>query len=191
MDKTIGILALQGGFSKHEEALSKLGVKTLLIRKPEQLKECDGLVIPGGESTTITKLMQEYNFYDYIREFAIDHSILGTCAGTIMLAKNVDDSKVEPLQLIDIDVSRNAYGRQIDSFITELKTPFLRGSDTFRAFFIRAPQIERMGNSTEVLIEFEGQPVMVREKNVIVITFHPELTDNIAIHKYFLDNLNN
>jgi 5'-phosphate synthase pdxT subunit len=187
MRRKIGILALQGDFAKHEERFHSLDVDTIQVRKPEDLQECDGLVIPGGESTTLTKLMKIYGLYEPIREFAKSRPVMGTCAGMILLAACVDDDRVEPLRLIDISVNRNAYGRQIDSFITNVKAPFLANGKPFRAIFIRAPQIQEVGPGVEILIELQGKPVMVRHNNILALAFHPELTDDLRIHQYFLN----
>ena len=189
MPHTIGILALQGDFARHEERFRSLAVDTIQVKKPEELQECDGLVIPGGESTTLTKLMELYGFYEPIREFAKNHPIMGTCAGLIMVATHVDDERVKPLRLIDISVSRNAYGRQIDSFTTPVDAPFLGNGKPFRAIFIRAPQIREVGPGVETLMEFQGMPVMVQSKNIFALAFHPELTNDPRIHQYFLDHI--
>jgi 5'-phosphate synthase pdxT subunit len=191
MSKTIGILALQGDFAKHAEHIQKLGAIPRLVKKPVDLENCAGLIIPGGESTTMTKLMALYGLFELIRSFAQKHPILGTCAGLIMVARQVDDERVKPLDLIDIAVSRNAYGRQIDSFSTELFIPFLNGSGPFHAVFIRAPQILQTGPEVKTLVEFGGRPVMVRNKQVIALAFHPELTNDSRIHEYFLKECGN
>ncbi len=186
--RKIGILALQGDFAKHEAMLKSLHVDTLLVKKAKELDACDGLVIPGGESTTLTKLMRLYGMYEPIREFSLTRPIMGTCAGMIMLASQVDDERITPLQLIDISVKRNAYGRQIDSFISEVKLPFLANDSPFRAIFIRAPQITAVGSDVEILLELDKKPVMVRNRNILALAFHPELTDDSRIHRYFLEN---
>ena len=186
--RKIGILALQGDFAKHEAMLKSLHVDTLLVKKAKELDACDGLVIPGGESTTLTKLMRLYGMYEPIREFSLTRPIMGTCAGMIMLASQVDDERITPLQLIDISVKRNAYGRQIDSFISEVKLPFLTNDSPFRAIFIRAPQITAVGSDVEILLELDKKPVMVRNRNILALAFHPELTDDSRIHRYFLEN---
>jgi 5'-phosphate synthase pdxT subunit len=186
MLRMIGILALQGDFAKHAEHIQKLGAIPRLVKKPVDLENCTGLIIPGGESTTLTKLMALYGLFEPIRSFAQKHPVLGTCAGLIMVARQVDDERVKPLNLIDIAVSRNAYGRQIDSFSTELSIPFLNGSGPFHAVFIRAPQILQTGPEVKTLVEFGGRPVMVRNKQVIALAFHPELTNDSRIHEYFL-----
>lgn len=191
MLRMIGILALQGDFAKHAEHIQKLGAIPRLVKKPVDLENCTGLIIPGGESTTLTKLMALYGLFEPIRSFAQKHPVLGTCAGLIMVARQVDDERVKPLNLIDIAVSRNAYGRQIDSFSTELSIPFLNGSGPFHAVFIRAPQILQTGPEVKTLVEFGGRPVMVRNKQVIALAFHPELTNDSRIHEYFLKECGN
>jgi 5'-phosphate synthase pdxT subunit len=188
MTRKIGVLALQGDFAKPEAMLQLLKNETVLVKKPGELRGCEGLIIPGGESTTLTKLIQKCNLYELIREFAEKHPVMGTCAGSIMLASTVDDHRIEPLRLIDISVARNAYGRQIDSFITQVDVPFLQGSKRFKAVFIRAPQIKHVGSRVEVLMELHGSPIMVQEGNVLAMTFHPELTSDPLIHKYFVEH---
>lgn len=187
MATRIGILALQGDFAKHAAMLHSIGVETEEIRTSTQLNDCDGLIFPGGESTTLTKLMTRYGFYGPLQEFARRRPVMGTCAGAILAAGEVDDPRVRPLGLIDISVQRNAYGRQVDSFITEVAAPCLGGSPLFRAVFIRAPRIVRCGPGTETLITFHDEPIMVRKGNVLVLTFHPELTSDPRIHRYFLE----
>ena len=192
MARKIGVLALQGNFEKHQVALHDSGVETILVKKPEHLKVCDGLVIPGGESTTITKLMSALDLYDSIIDFASHYPVMGTCAGIILLASYVDDIRVKPLKLIDATVTRNAYGRQIDSFIMNLDTNFLNSSDNpqtntrFKSIFIRAPKIIKTGNNVKILIKFKNEPVMIQGNNILGLTFHPELTEDYRIHKYFL-----
>ena len=187
MLQTVGVLALQGDFAKHEERLQALEVDTIQVKSPDDLQRCDGLIIPGGESTTLTKLLDLYGLYEPIREFATHCPVMGTCAGMIMVATHVDDTRVKPLQLLDISVNRNAYGRQIDSFITDVEAPFLGDRKGFRAIFIRAPQIQALGPTVEVLIESQGTPVMVRQNRILALAFHPELTDDLRIHRYFVE----
>jgi 5'-phosphate synthase pdxT subunit len=183
---TIGVLALQGAFAKHAEQLNVLDVEAIEVRRPAQLDRCDGLIIPGGESTTLTKLMRLYDFHEPIRIFAKSHPIMGTCAGLIMVASRIDDERVEPLGLIDMSVARNAYGRQIDSFITDVEAHFLENEKPFRTIFIRAPQIREVGPKVEILLEYDGVPIMVRQGHIFALAFHPELTDDPRIHQYFL-----
>ncbi len=187
MERTLGILSLQGNFAKHQSMARSLGVAARLIKKPEELAACDGLILPGGESTTLTKLMRLYGFYEPLREFVKHFPIMGTCAGMILLASQVDDERVEPLGVIDITVSRNAYGRQIDSFITPVNAACFGNGTPFRSIFIRAPRIRTVGADVNVLMEHKGEPVMVRNNNVLALAFHPELTDDARIHRYFLE----
>jgi pyridoxal 5'-phosphate synthase pdxT subunit len=182
----IGVLALQGAFREHIDALRKLGVETVEVRLPEQLEGLDGLIIPGGESTAIGKLAVKYGLQDAIRRYVkAGHAVYGTCAGMIMLSKDV--GRDQPLlSLMDIKVERNAFGRQLDSFETDLEIPAL-GDEPFPGVFIRAPRIESVGDDVEVLAKLEnGTPVAAREGNMIVTAFHPELTDDLRWHRYFL-----
>ena len=187
MKKRIGVLALQGDFERHEEMLRSLGAATVQVRKADDLEGCDALVIPGGESTTLTKLMGHFSLHVPIREFAADHPVMGTCAGMIMIASEVDDERVDPLGLIEMAVDRNAYGRQIDSFVTPLDISRLGEVRPFRAIFIRAPRIRRIDGGVETLVEHEGRPVMVRNGKVLAVAFHPELAGDPRIHQYFLE----
>ena len=186
MQSTIGVLALQGAFAKHIEHVHALGGEAVEVRLPAQLDRCDGLILPGGESTTLTKLMRLYDFYEPIRIFAKSRPVMGTCAGLIMVATRVDDLRVEPLGLLNITANRNAYGRQIDSFVTDVDAPFLGDKTPFRAVFIRAPQISSVGPDVDILLEHNGMPIMVRQGHIVALTFHPELTDDPRIHRYFL-----
>jgi len=168
--------------------LQSLDVETVLVKRPEDLLSCVGLIIPGGESTTQTKLIDTCNLYEPIRQFADKYPIMGTCAGAIMVSSTVDDPRVKPLKLIDISICRNAYGRQIDSFTTHVDMEFLHNSKKFRTVFIRAPKIRNVGSHVEILMELQGSPIMVQEDNVLALTFHPELTDDPRIHQYFLEH---
>ena len=185
--KKIGVLALQGGFEEHIASLQQLGVEACPVRLPEQLEGLNGLIIPGGESTTIMKLMKEYNLIDEVKRLiSDDYPILGTCAGMVLLAKEIQEIGLSPLGAIDIEVRRNAFGRQVDSFEADLEVAVL-GPSPFHAIFIRAPWIENMGNGVEVLARLsDGTPVAAREKNVITTAFHPELTADIRFHEYFM-----
>jgi pyridoxal 5'-phosphate synthase pdxT subunit len=174
----IGVLAVQGNFREHAAMLRRLGAEAVEVRKPEQLAGLDGLVIPGGESTTFMRLMRLYGLEDAIRQF--ERPILGTCAGLIVLDR-------EHLGLLDITVARNAYGRQVSSFEADL---CLRGEDKLlRGVFIRAPRVERAGDGVEVLAELDGEPVLLRQGRLLVATFHPELTDDTRVHELFLDTV--
>ncbi len=187
MARNIGVLALQGDFDRHKTALKKAGANVVEIRMPEQLRGCDGLIIPGGESTTLTKLMSLYHFYEPIINFAKKYPIMGTCAGLIMLSSEVNDEKVKPLKLINIKTSRNAYGRQIDSFIAPIEFNGI-GSKSFDAYFIRAPKIEKIGNGVNILSKYKDSPIAVSNENILVMSFHPELGKDFRIHKIFIEN---
>ncbi|MDF1654283.1 MAG: pyridoxal 5'-phosphate synthase glutaminase subunit PdxT [Coxiellaceae bacterium] len=183
------MLALQGGFAAHQAHLERLGVKHCQVRKPEQLAELDGLIIPGGESSTLLKLMAPFDWLQAIRDFAAQgKTILGTCAGMILLAKKVLPSQMS-LGLIDIEVERNAYGRQLNSFIENLSVvDAALDVDQVEAVFIRAPKIKSLSEKVQVLIRHQQQPVMVRQGNILVASFHPELSQDVAIHRYFVSN---
>lgn len=172
----IGVLALQGDFREHAWVLSRLGVKPVQVKYPYQLEEIQGIIIPGGESTTFSTLIKFADLLDPLKE-SIGKGLpaFGTCAGLILLAKEVIGKKEDQVTLgvLDVTVKRNAYGRQVDSFETDIA---IKGADKpYRAIFIRAPKIERVGPEVEVLAEVEGSPVLVRERNVLGATFHPEL----------------
>jgi len=185
--KRIGVLALQGAFVEHIALLRRLDVEAFPIRLPRELDGLDGLVIPGGESTTIGRLMSEYNLMAPLRRLAKEgFPIMGTCAGMILLAKQVSDINVELLAVMDIDVRRNAFGRQVDSFETDLEIPVI-GELPFHAVFIRAPFIARAGDGVEVMSRLpDGTGVAARQGNVLALAFHPELTDDLRLHDYFL-----
>jgi len=177
MRPRVGVLAVQGNFREHVAMLKRLGVDAIEVRKPEQLEDLDGLVVPGGESTTFMRLMRLYGLDEAIRTF--DRPILGTCAGMIVLDR-------EHLGLVDVEVDRNAYGRQVASFEADLS---LSGdSSPFRGVFIRAPRV-RVTGDVEVLAEHEGEPVLVRDGRIIVASFHPELTEDTRVHELFLNGV--
>lgn len=185
----IGVLALQGAFAEHIAVLRKLGVEAVEVRLPEQLDGLDGLIIPGGESTSITLLMKNYRIADVIGRLAkTGFPIFGTCAGMIVLARELSDAGgVEPVGAMDIKVARNAFGRQVDSFEAALAIPAI-GKQPFIAVFIRAPLIESAGKAVEVLAKLDDSTVVAaRQGKLLVTSFHPELTDDARIHKYFLD----
>lgn len=185
----IGILALQGDFYKHRELLTKLKVKTELIRNKDELRGIDGLILPGGESTTIGKLMARFNLLDHVKD-AINQGlpVYGTCAGAILLAEKIEFYNQAKLGVLDITISRNAYGRQVDSFETDIVLK-MNNNSPFRCVFIRAPIITQAGNNVEILGTYNNNPVLVRQKNILASTFHPELTDNTAVHEYFLNSI--
>lgn len=179
----IGVLALQGDFAAHRLRLEQLGAEVVEVRKPEQLDEIDGLVIPGGESSTFLKLLGEPGF-QRLKDFVHSKPVFGTCAGSILLAKDVENPSQVGLGAIDITVRRNAYGRQIDSSIVESLTRL--GPEPLEQVYIRAPRIERAGPAVEVLAERDGHPVLVRQGRVMASTFHPELSDDPRVHAEFL-----
>ena len=183
--KQIGVLGLQGAYAKHLAILQQLDVQAVDVRKPGDLEECHGLIIPGGESTTMTKLINEIDMHDALLKFSVDRPVFGTCAGMILMAAKVDDGRVETLNLLDIEVERNAYGRQIDSFIDELDVTTNGQAFSMRGVFIRAPRIKNMGDGVEVLASVNGEPVLVQEGHHMAAAFHPELTGETRIHNYF------
>ncbi len=189
----IGVLALQGDFAEHRRMLQKLGVETSEVRLPSQLEDLDGLIIPGGESTTMGKLATTYGLIEPLREFGKQHAVWGTCAGAIFIAKEVHrDQPI--LGLMDISIERNAFGRQVDSFETELEVNSLEQPERgFRAFFIRAPRIEKVGKGVEVIAKLskdnnnsDGQIVAARQGRLLATAFHPELTSDDRFHRLFL-----
>jgi 5'-phosphate synthase pdxT subunit len=184
----IGVLASQGAFIEHIAALRQLKVEALPVRLAPQLDGLDGLIIPGGESTAITKLMLSSKLTEEIKSLAHNGMpIFGTCAGMILLSTQNSDQDVEPLGLMDIIVKRNAFGRQVDSFEIELSVPVL-GKKPFPAVFIRAPLIERANSNVEILAQLpDGTIVAARQGRLLVAAFHPELTDDLRFHQYFLD----
>jgi len=184
----IGVLASQGAFAEHIAILRQLEVEALPVRLLQGLRGLDGLIIPGGESTSISKLMLAYNLVNEIRNLAKNGlPIFGTCAGMILLANKISDSDAEPIGVMDITVRRNAFGRQTDSFETELKIPVL-GEKPFPGIFIRAPLIEQVGSEVEILARLaDGTDVAARQGKLLACAFHPELTNDLRFHQYFLD----
>ncbi len=184
----VGVLASQGAFIEHINALEKLDIVALPVRLPGELKGVDGLILPGGESTTISKLMNAYDLMQKVTALAKGGMpLFGTCAGMIMMAKKISGNSAASLGLMDITVRRNAFGRQVDSFETELMIPAL-GKTSFHAVFIRAPIIENCEKDVEVLAKLaNGAIVAARQKNMLVTAFHPELTNDLRFHQYFVD----
>ena len=183
----VGILAIQGDFHEHILALDRLGVESLEIRLPQQLDEIDGLIIPGGESTTIVQLIDIFGFREVLVERVENGMpVWGTCAGMIVIADKLKDHRPEPLHLMNIEVSRNAFGRQVDSFETDLDIKGIEGPP-YHAIFIRAPVVTELGEDVEVLAGLEdGRPVAVRQDNMMATAFHPELTDDTRVHELFV-----
>ncbi|CAG5088953.1 Glutamine amidotransferase subunit pdxT [Thermobacillus xylanilyticus] len=181
----IGVLALQGAVAEHIRSLQQAGAEAVAVKRVEQLSELHGLVIPGGESTTIGKLMRKYGFIEAIRQFAADGKpIFGTCAGLIVLAQRIDGGEEAHLGLMDMTVVRNAFGRQRESFETDLEVAGL--DRPLRAVFIRAPLIKEVGPDVEVLSVYKGEIVAARQNRLLACSFHPELTDDSALHAYFV-----
>ncbi len=191
--KPVGLLTLQGDYEKHRQAFAALGHPTRNVRRPNELDDVSCLVIPGGESTTLSRLIDRTGLREPLREFAASHPVMGTCAGLIMMARELDgeapaDFGVAPLGLLDCTVRRNGYGRQIDSFTAEVAAgPLLGDDDPFSAVFIRAPRIVDVGPAAEVVADLDGEPVAVRSGSLLGLTFHPELTDDLRIQRAFLD----
>ncbi len=181
----IGVLALQGAFDVHAAVLRELGVAAPLVRKPEDLAALDGLVMPGGESTTLLKHLERGSFFEKLQHFVGQRPTFGTCAGCILLAKDVTSPAQRSLGAMDLTVERNAYGRQIDSTIVHAETKVEGGP--LEMVFIRAPRIVRTGAAVETLAERDGAPVLVREGHLLAATFHPELTVDGRVHKLFVE----
>ncbi|QOT09307.1 pyridoxal 5'-phosphate synthase glutaminase subunit PdxT [Paenibacillus sp. JNUCC32] len=182
----VGVLALQGAVAEHIRSITLAGAKGVPIKKVEQLDDIDGLIIPGGESTTIGKLMRKYDFMDAIRQFSAQGKpIFGTCAGLIVLAERIQGDEEAHLKLMDITVARNAFGRQRESFETDL--PVKGIDETVRAVFIRAPLILEVGPGVEVLSTYKDEIVTARQSHLLAASYHPELTDDYRLHQYFVE----
>jgi 5'-phosphate synthase pdxT subunit len=181
---TVGILALQGDFERHRAAVERAGGRAVEVRSAAEMDACGALILPGGESTTMLRLLEAEGLTEPLRRFAQSKPVFGTCAGAILLAREVTHPVQPSLGLIDISVERNAYGRQIDSRIARIET---RGGE-MEAVFIRAPIIRRTGPGVEVLATYQGDPVWVRQGRHMVTTFHPELTEDPRIHRLFLED---
>lgn len=179
----IGVLALQGDYEKHARALERAGAQVAEVRTAEELSAVDGLVIPGGESTTMLRLLDRESLFEPLRKFGAAKPVFGTCAGAILLAKEVENPKQESLGLVDISVRRNAYGRQLDSRVAQLETDQF---GALEAVFIRAPIIREASPAVRVLALYNGDPVLVEQGRHLVATFHPELSDDGRVHAYFL-----
>lgn len=189
MSVKIGVLAIQGDFLEHEEVLKRLKAEAVAVRLPEDLEDLHGLIIPGGESTTIGRLLHEYKLVEAIKaKGGKGLAIFATCAGMILLAKKADGLPFPPLALLDIEVQRNAYGRQLDSFETDIDVPVLRNG-AFHAVFIRAPIIQKVGPQVEVLARLDNKIIAVRQGKIMAAAFHPELTRDLRFHAYFINSL--
>jgi len=181
----IGVLAIQGDYAAHAEALAEAGAEPVEVRKPEQLEGLDGLILPGGESTTVLRFLEKLNFFDSLLEFCAAKPVFGTCAGTILLAREVRNPAQRSLGLLDAVVERNAYGRQIDSTILTAETALPGGP--LEMVFIRAPRLVETGPAVEVLAKRDESPVLVRQGNLMAATFHPELSADRRVHRLFVE----
>lgn len=182
----IGVLGLQGAVAEHVKMIEKLGSEAIVVKKAGQIANLDGIIIPGGESTTIGKLIKQYGIDKELKIFNdLKKPIYGTCAGLIIIAKEINGQEDNHVGLLDINVERNGFGRQKESFEVDLKIKDI--ADDFPAVFIRAPYIKEIGSNVEVLSEYDGKMVAVRQDNLLGTSFHPELTDDLRIHKYFVD----
>ncbi len=187
----IGILALQGAFLEHQKILTKLGVDSSLIKNTTDLDNIDGIILPGGESTSMRLISQRKELWSGLKlKLHMGLPAFGTCAGAILLSKAIAGENTETLGLIDVQVKRNAYGRQINSFNDFINLKFSPEKD-YLAIFIRAPVFEKIGKQVEILAKHQDQPVLLREKNVVISSFHPELTDDLRVHSYFIDIFKN
>jgi len=180
----VGVLALQGDYSKHIQVLKMLDFEVLEVRYPNDLSLIDGLVIPGGESTTISDLMTRVNFHETIKIFAEKKPILGTCAGLILMSKNISDDRVLSLDILDVSIDRNAYGRQVDSFTDKIKVSLNGNVHNVSAAFIRAPKINKVGSNVKILSYYNNEPVAVKQGHHLGLTFHPELEKTTIFHNY-------
>ena len=192
-NKRVGVLALQGDFEAHQRALTRAGADAVQVRTAGELNDLDGLVIPGGESTTMLKLLNYMDLKEPLRRFAQQKPVFGTCAGAILLATDVQNPAQESFGVVDMTVERNAYGRQIDSRVATIEPgeEFQQraGAGGVEAVFIRAPIIRRTGPGVKVLAEYHGDPVLVEQGRHLIATFHPELTDDARVHRLFLGKL--
>ena len=186
MSKLIGILALQGAYQKHVDSLSRLGIESRLVRKTAELDDCDGLIIPGGESTTMSLLIQQSGMYEPLQQFSQSNPVMGVCAGMIMMASSVDDDRVTPLKILPFKALRNHYGRQVNSFTADIRLDFSDNEEPLHAHFIRAPGVADLGPEIEVLARFDDSPIMIGMGKHVALSFHPELTADTRIHQYWL-----
>lgn len=186
MADVVGVLALQGAVDKHIEMLRAMAVDCQRVRFAHELDECSALIIPGGESTTMSLLMQKFDLYDRLREFAAVKPVMGVCAGAILMAEQVDDARVTPLNIMPMTAVRNIYGRQVSSFTAELRLQCDAQGPAYRAHFIRAPGITSNSEKIEVLAQYNGEAVMMRMGQHMALTFHPELTNDNRVHACWL-----
>ena len=188
---TIGILAIQGDFYKHAEKIQALGQRAILVKTEQELNRCAGLILPGGESTTLTRLLHKHALWTPLQRFGRTKSIYGTCAGLILAARETEQNDVQTLDLIDISVRRNAYGRQIDSFIDTIRLDLDGSEKSLEGVFIRAPKITALGADVRAIGWHGDDIIMAENRHVLVSTFHPELTGDTSIHHYFIEKTRN
>lgn len=186
MTGVIGVLALQGAYQKHVEMLASLNVEAQLIRFPTELEACDGLIIPGGESTTMSLLIQKFGLYQELRNFAASKPVMGVCAGAILMAKSVHDAKVKLLGVMPINILRNYYGRQINSFCAGIDLAYDPDGPSYPAHFIRAPLLQPQDQNIESLATYQDHHVMMKYRQHLALSFHPELTGDTRVHRYWL-----
>lgn len=187
-DLTVGVLALQGDYERHLHRLISLKAKTCEVRVREDLDGLDGLIIPGGESTTMSLLIDRFGLRDRLTEFCRKKGVWGTCAGMILLSREVDDARISPLEIIDITVRRNAYGRQVHSFHAYIQAALNGAPAALQASFIRAPMVSHYGPEVKVIAKHEESPVLLYQRNCLVSSFHTELDDDLTLTQYFLKN---
>ena len=185
----VGILALQGNFKQHKTMLDLLDIDNIFVRYSADVGKCDAIVIPGGESTTMSKQIDRNNLRQVLKEYSKTNSLFGTCAGMILLSSTNESKNLQPLGIMDFMVNRNAYGRQIESFSDDLQLDFCDNAD-FHAVFIRAPIISKIGKDIKILAAHKNQPVMITDGRHFVTSFHPEIGTDIRIHNYFIDQIN-
>lgn len=186
MNPIVGVLALQGAYQKHIESLSRIGIQSKIIRQPSEISNCSALILPGGESTTISLLLQKNGLYEAIVRFADTHPVMGVCAGMILMADEVDDDRITPLGLMPFKASRNYYGRQAQSFSADIKLSF--DDKPFNALFIRAPAIESLAPEITILATHNEDAVMIGMGKHIALSFHPELSHDTRVHEYWLSH---
>ena len=183
----IGVLALQGAFAKHLDMLQRLSVEGKEVRKPQDLDHCDALIIPGGESTTIFHQLNFIRMNEKLQEFSKKKPLFGTCAGLILMSKHIIGGEMTPMGLLDVTIERNAFGRQVDSFLASIDLTCVKQNKTVPAMFIRAPRIRHFSSEVEVLAHYDGEPVLIKQGQHLGATFHPELTLSTTIHEYFVN----
>ena len=185
----IGVLSLQGDYEKHIKILKRLDIQTSKVRYKKDLLDIDGLIIPGGESTTLSNLIEKESLYKPLKEFISTHPVYGTCAGLILLSKNIENnSKVKSFKALDTTLARNGWGRQINSFSKDISIKIFKNK--YKGIFIRAPKISDCGDSVNILSILNDSPIMIQQNKILGTTFHPELTDDTRIHEYFIELVN-